>query len=127
MRNFEEISLKFRRFYTLIPQDFGHQKPPVIDDQEKLKEKLLLLEVIFVEISPNFHRIFTEISCKFHRVFREISLKFQTLQQMEIATELMKSEGGADSDNAIDISYKKLKTEIKPLDKNSETYKRLEQ
>jgi len=34
------------KFYSLIPHDFGFKKPPMIDDQEALQQKMDLLEVL---------------------------------------------------------------------------------
>eukprot|EP01087_Luapelamoeba_hula_P005895 TRINITY_DN1594_c2_g1_i2.p1 TRINITY_DN1594_c2_g1~~TRINITY_DN1594_c2_g1_i2.p1 ORF type:complete len:1110 (+),score=268.26 TRINITY_DN1594_c2_g1_i2:108-3437(+) len=75
------------KFYTIVPHDFGDEKPPLIDNTDLLKKKLELLD---------------------------------TLQEIEIATSLLKTDG--DSSNAIDESYKKLKTEIVPLDSSTEEY-----
>lgn len=56
---------------------------------------------------------------------KEKLLLLQTLEEIEIATSLLKADD-SDSSNAIDQSYKKLKTTITPLDKDSELYQRLE-
>jgi poly [ADP-ribose] polymerase len=50
----------------------------------------------------------------------------ETLQDIEIATALLKADPNDESSNAIDQSYKKLNTAIKPLDKTSDLYKTLE-
>jgi hypothetical protein len=50
----------------------------------------------------------------------------ETLQELEIATSLLKAADGDDS-NAVDQSYKKLCTDIVPLEKGTDLYKRLEQ
>ena len=34
------------KFYTVIPQDFGRAKPPLIDDKEKLQQKYDMLTVL---------------------------------------------------------------------------------
>jgi poly [ADP-ribose] polymerase len=36
------------KFYTVVPQDFGRQRPPPIDDEEKLQKKYDMLVVRFV-------------------------------------------------------------------------------
>jgi poly [ADP-ribose] polymerase len=33
------------KFYTVIPQEFGRQRPPPIDDEEKLQKKYDMLVV----------------------------------------------------------------------------------
>lgn len=40
------------KFYTIIPHDFGHKKPPLIDNAQLLQEKLQLLNVIHNQILP---------------------------------------------------------------------------
>jgi len=49
-----------------------------------------------------------------------------TLRDIEIATSLLKMEDGESDNNAIDVSYKKLKTTMVPLDKSGDLYKQLE-
>lgn len=34
------------RFYTLIPQDFGSKRPPMIDNADVLSDKIALLETL---------------------------------------------------------------------------------
>lgn len=34
------------KFYTVIPQDFGRQRPPAIDDEETLQKKYDMLTVL---------------------------------------------------------------------------------
>lgn len=33
-------------FYSLIPHDFGMQRPPLIDSTKKIKKKMAMLEVV---------------------------------------------------------------------------------
>lgn len=33
-------------FYSLIPHDFGMQRPPIIDSAKKIKKKMAMLEVM---------------------------------------------------------------------------------
>ncbi len=79
------------RFYTLIPHDFGMQKPPLLNDKDMIKNKVEMLD---------------------------------NLLDIEVAYSLLK--GGEDAgEDPIDCHYKKLKTEIKPMDKKCEEYQRL--
>jgi hypothetical protein len=49
----------------------------------------------------------------------------QSLQDIQVYTKIL-NEGKISSDmNEIDSNYLKLKTEVKPIDKNSELYKKL--
>ena len=48
-----------------------------------------------------------------------------SMREIELAYNLLKSEGDAEED-PFDKHYKKLKTDIQPLDKNSEEYKMVE-
>jgi len=77
------------RFYTLVPHNFGMKRPPIIDNEELLKEKLQMVEA---------------------------------LSEIEIATTIMKG-----TRNKVEEEYKKLKTEIKPLDPTNEDHKLIQQ
>lgn len=45
----DELSSKF---YTVIPQDFGRQRPPTIGDEETLQKKydMLIVTIHFIEL-----------------------------------------------------------------------------
>jgi len=82
------------RLYTLIPHDFGHNAPPLIDNLESVKKKMNLLD---------------------------------TLIDIEIATNLMKDTDENSSEvDQLDGHYKSLKTNLVPVDKNSDLFKLLE-
>ncbi|PRP82587.1 hypothetical protein PROFUN_04892 [Planoprotostelium fungivorum] len=49
-----------------------------------------------------------------------------TLRDIEIAANLLKMDSGDSDANPMDLSYKKLNTDITPLDRDGELYKRLE-
>ena len=85
------------QFYTIVPQNFGSHgmsDKHLIDSMEKLLKKRELVE---------------------------------TLLEMEIAVSLSKtvlSDGDSGSDaNPIDLCYKKLKADIKPVDKTAPEFK----
>ena len=78
------------QFYTLIPQNFGGRRPPLIDNTDMVQEKTELLQV---------------------------------LQDMEIATSLLKA---SDKKNPIDESYKKLRCKLQPVKNMSSEYSIIE-
>lgn len=77
------------QFYSLIPHDFGRNRPPSIDTKVKLEKKLDMMNA---------------------------------LDDMEVASKLL---AGAEksSEHPIDAAYHSLKTELVPLDHNSDTFK----
>jgi poly [ADP-ribose] polymerase len=44
--NSNKINDLSSKFYTVIPQDFGRAKPPLIDNKDKLQQKYDMLMVI---------------------------------------------------------------------------------
>jgi len=84
------------KFYTAIPHDFGRTKPPVIDTQEKLQQKLDLLEVLGdIVIAQNM-------------------LNQEEGEELDVI------------DHPLDVNYKKLKNTIVPLSRDSEEWKWIE-
>ncbi|KAJ8919846.1 hypothetical protein NQ315_006375 [Exocentrus adspersus] len=79
------------RFYTFIPHSFGVDDPPIIRDEEVIKQKLEMLD---------------------------------SLMEMEIAYNLMKSSG---SDHSVDSYYSQLNTDMQVLDRDSEEFAIIEQ
>jgi hypothetical protein len=88
-------------FYTVIPHDFGHSMPPVIDSMDMLKEKLELLDVLSnVEIS----------------------------QGLDAAEKAIKKEKAADDrvPHPLDRRYEAIQANMEPLDPSSDEFKLIE-
>ncbi|KAH8294795.1 hypothetical protein KR018_002868 [Drosophila ironensis] len=80
------------RFYTLIPQNFGVQSPPLIETMKQVEDLRLMLD---------------------------------SLAEIELAYSFIKSEDTFNNTNPIDKYYSQLKTDLQPLDKNSEEFSTL--
>ena len=81
------------KFFTIIPHDFGTNQPEIINDEKKLKEKLEVVEA---------------------------------LMQLEVATSMLKSDKGSEKakvKDAVDVHYEKLNTNMKCIERDSETFK----
>eukprot|EP00026_Physarum_polycephalum_P002055 Phypoly_transcript_02059.p1 GENE.Phypoly_transcript_02059~~Phypoly_transcript_02059.p1 ORF type:complete len:946 (+),score=184.86 Phypoly_transcript_02059:73-2910(+) len=84
------------RLYTLIPHDFGHNAPPLIQSLEDVKKKMNLLDTLIdIEIAASL---------------------MKDTEKVEDTTEHEKLE----------TNYKALNTGLEPMDKSSPLYKLLE-
>jgi len=86
------------KFFTAIPHDFGRVKPPVIDTQEKLQQKLDLLEIL-----------------------GDIVIAQNMLNQ-----DKGEDEEHEEVDHPFDINYKKLKNNLVPISRDSHEWKWIE-
>jgi poly [ADP-ribose] polymerase len=87
------------KFYSIVPHDFGLSPPTILDSVEEIKKKIEMID---------------------------------TLLEVETATKLLKS-GGAEASAAaaaagqsmdpIDLHYRQLKTEMKPLERDDSEFK----
>lgn len=82
------------QFYTLIPHDFGVERPPIINTTEMVNTKTEMLE---------------------------------SLMEMEVAYSLMNEEEPDEKVNELDSHYKQLKTDLQPLEHDSEEFALLKQ
>lgn len=85
------------KFYTVIPQDFGRQRPPAIDDEEILQKKYDMLTVL-----------------------SDIELA-QSMQE-SAAKETKKVKDEDKAPNPLDINYDLLKCKLELVDKNSKEF-----
>lgn len=95
------------KFFTIIPQDFGEERPQPIGSP----------------LSVSFHlprSLMEFLSDNLETLKKKIDM-LEALQDIEIATSLL--QGESTSGSALDESYKKLNTQFTPLDRNSEQYK----
>ncbi|XP_062517252.1 protein mono-ADP-ribosyltransferase PARP3-like [Corticium candelabrum] len=84
------------RFYTLIPHSFGRQRPPTINSEEGVRQKMdMLLVLADIELA----------------------------QELESESEKKKVAQGDEVDHPIDINYGLLKCHLKHVDPNSDTFK----
>jgi hypothetical protein len=88
------------KFYTIIPHVFDKGKIPLIDNESILKDKITMLDA---------------------------------LRDMEAVTSLLKDDNTDESEkkedeelDLVDQHYKKLKTDIVPIEKDDEEYKMVE-
>jgi len=58
-------------FYTLIPHNFGRQRPPTISDSDTLRKKMDMLIVTFC-------RLFTFAEAKLEAVFNKLTFTLST-------------------------------------------------
>lgn len=86
------------KFYTVIPQDFGRQRPPPIDNQEALQKKYDMLTVL------------SDI---------ELAQSMQETGDKETA----KIDNSNKPPHPTDVNYDQLKCDLELLDKNSEEFK----
>jgi poly [ADP-ribose] polymerase len=86
------------KFYTLIPQDFGRQRPPAIDNQEELQKKYDMLTVL-----------------------SDIELA-QSMQE-KAAKETKKVNEDDKPPNPLDVNYDLLNCKLELVDKKSEEFK----
>ncbi|XP_076816431.1 poly [ADP-ribose] polymerase 1-like isoform X2 [Clavelina lepadiformis] len=80
------------RFYTLIPHDYGFEQPPLLDNEDIIKAKASMLD---------------------------------NLMDIEVAYNILKGGKeveGAENEDPLDASYKKLQCEIDPVEKDSEEF-----
>ena len=91
------------QLYSLIPRSFGNKAPPLIRTTEQLKVELEMVESL-LEMS-------TAVSM----------LKADSAEQKE------GRNGKEEVESPIDLHYRKLKTELHPLDASSERYQLIEQ
>lgn len=80
------------QFYTLIPHDFGVERPPVIDTIEMINTKTAMI---------------------------------QSLMELEVAYSFLQTETD-EAKSPLDGHYKQLNTELKPLGRDSEEFKLLQ-
>ena len=92
-KNLLDLSSKF---YTVIPQDFGRQRPPPIDSQETLQQKYDMLVVL------------SDI---------ELAQTMQQNAEKELETKEKKPP------HPTDLNYDLLKCKLELVDKNSEEFK----
>jgi hypothetical protein len=59
-RNHSSLEYLTSRFYTLIPHNFGRNRPPLIKDLETLKQKMQMLEVPLLQRKKIFFFFFLE-------------------------------------------------------------------
>ena len=81
-RNPNKILDASNRFYTLIPHDFGMKKPPLLDSEDIIKVKTMMVDSLL-----------------------EIEVAYSMLKKEEGA------EGGQPKD-PLDVHYEKLKTDM---------------
>eukprot|EP00742_Colponemidia_sp_Colp-10_P000975 GILJ01001057.1.p1 GENE.GILJ01001057.1~~GILJ01001057.1.p1 ORF type:complete len:855 (-),score=177.28 GILJ01001057.1:120-2531(-) len=85
------------RFFTIVPHDFG-----------------------FKHMSNFIIRDEQTLKAKLQMI--------ESLADIEIATKLLEDEGGEDSEEpAVDVHYKRLKTEMVPVDRSEEEFKLVQQ
>ena len=92
------------KFYTVIPQDFGRQRPPPIDTEEKLQKKYDMLVVL------------SDI---------ELAQSMQETAEKETAKDVSKGEESKPP-HPDDVNYDLLKCKLELLDKKSEEFKVIE-
>eukprot|EP01080_Neovahlkampfia_damariscottae_P011102 gene11102-3809_t len=99
----KDLELLTSQFYSIIPHSFGRNVPPVIGSLEMLQKKVDLLNVLSdIEIAQGM---------------KESGEKYSNTQEEEEIEEI---------DNPLDINYKQLCNDIKPLEKNGEEYSMIE-
>lgn len=98
--NSSKINDLSSKFYTVIPQDFGRAKPPLIDSKEKLQQKYDMLMVLSdIELAQNMSE--------------------ESVKKEEIDT--------SKPPHPLDTNYEQLKCKLDLLDKNSEEFKVIEE
>jgi len=81
------------QFYTIIPHDFGQERPPILQTEEQIKSKIEMVETL---------------------------LEIETATKM-LKNGKEKAEGG-EAESVIDKHYKQLHTDIQPLEHDSEDF-----
>ncbi|KAJ8869126.1 hypothetical protein PR048_030694, partial [Dryococelus australis] len=91
------------RFYTLVPHDFGVNNAPIIRSEDVIKKYTLFF-------------------------FQQKIEMLDSLMEIEIAYNMIgKSEDDGSGMNIIDVHYKKLKTDISPLERHTDEFVLIEQ
>ena len=70
-------------FYTLIPYDFGRKRPPIINTEMLLREKLEMVEALVggvesYETIQSCHELYDSLNCKIYPL--EISLEWKVVE-----------------------------------------------
>ena len=61
------------QFYTKVPHDFGNNRPPVIDDKEKLQAKFDLLDVLMdIEVAARMLEAESEVEDPLMKKYKEL-------------------------------------------------------
>jgi poly [ADP-ribose] polymerase len=93
---------------------------------KRYKDQLTTLSNKFYTVIPHTFDRNTGIAILDSRkLLKEKTEMVDALMEMEVATSLLNSNTGDSGEDTIDVNYKKLKTELEPLDHDSKEFKML--